>query len=290
MSVFIFKAWLRKMLKIKSYEKNSSSFYGEVVNSKRNTTNTPRLKEELEAISNTQSSYFDVYDEAFRSNSLVIIEAASYDDNNKANLKSLYSYRSKKIQELKNLLTRHPLHTEHILNTCQNCTINEADTMDHILGQTEFPEFAVHPKNLFPCCSVCNKKKSDKYVNEEGSQLFLNLFLDDLPQSQYLHVEFGDNWLPRFRLEQPEDVPDNIFNLIERHYEKLGLLTRFRDSSNEIISSLRSTIRVFGRVDIREKIEELCLELEPVLGYNHRKIVLTRALGSSEEFIIDCVG
>jgi len=277
------------MLKIKHYEEDSSSFYEDVVTSKRNTTNKPRLKDELATISSTQSSYFDNYDEAFRSNSLISIDAVSYDDNNKTNLKALYSYRSKKIQELKNLLTRHPLHTENILNTCQNCTINEADTMDHILGQTEFPEFAVHPKNLFPCCSVCNKKKSDKYANEEGSQLFLNLFLDDLPQSQYLHVEFGDNWLPRFRLEQPDGVPDNLFNLIERHYEKLGLLTRFRDSSNEIISSLRSTIKVFGGAGIKDKIEELCLELEPVLGYNHRQVVLTRALGSSDDFIIDCV-
>lgn len=278
------------MLKIKYYEESSFSFYEEVVNSKRNTKKKPRLKEELEAISNTQSSYFDVYDDAFSSNTLVIIDVALYDGNNKDNLKTLYSYRNKKIQELKNLLTRHPLHTENILNICQNCTINEADTMDHILGQTEFPEFAVHPKNLFPCCSVCNKKKSDQYVNEDGSQLFLNLFLDDLPQSQYLHVEFGDNWLPCFRLEQPKDVPDNLFHLIERHYEKLDLLSRFSDSSNEMISSLRSTIRVFGGVKIEDKIEELCLELEPVLGYNHRKIILTRALGSSKEFIDYCVG
>jgi hypothetical protein len=278
------------MLKIKPYEEDSFSFYEDVVNSKRNTRNKPKLKDELESISNPQSSYFESYDEAFHSNSLAIIEAVMYDDNNKANLKALYSYRNKKIQELKNLLTRHPLHKEHILNTCQNCTINEADTMDHILGQTEFPEFSVHPKNLFPCCSVCNKKKSDRYVNDEGAQLFLNLFLDELPQSQYLHVEFGDNWLPRFRLEQPRDVPNNVFNLIERHYEQLCLLTRFRDSSNEIISSLRSTIKVFGGVGIRGKIEELCLELEPVLGYNHRQIVLTRALGSSKEFIIDCAG
>ncbi len=278
------------MLKIKPYEEDSSSFYEEVVNSKRNTKNKPRMKEELEAISGAQSSHFDVYDKAFYSNSLAIIEAVAYDDTNKANLKALYSYRSKKIQELKNLLTRHPLHTENILNTCQNCTINEADTMDHVLGQTEFPEFSVHPKNLFPCCSVCNKKKSDRYVNEEGCQLFLNLFLDDLPQSQYLHVEFGDNWLPRFHLEQPKNVPNNIFNLIERHYEELDLLSRFSGSSNEIISSLRSTIRVFGRANIEGKIKELCLELEPVLGYNHRQIVLARALGSSKEFILGCDG
>lgn len=280
------------MLKINSYNESSFSFYKDVVSSKRNTVNKPRLKGELETISNDQSSYFDVYDDAFSSNSLSSIAAGSYNDNDKANLNGLYSYRSKKIQELKNLLTRHPLHTENILNTCQNCTINEADTMDHVLAQTEFPEFAVHPKNLFPCCGFCNKKKSDKYVDEEGNLLFLNLFLDDLPQSQYLHVNFGDNWLPRFYLDQPTDVSDKVFNLIKSHYERLDLLTRFSDSSNKIINDIRTTIKVFGGTqipDIVSKMEEYCLEQGPFLGYNHRQVVLYRALGSSEEFILECM-
>lgn len=276
------------MLKINSYNENSFSFYKNVVSSKRNTI----IKGELGKISNAQSSYFDIYDNAFSSNSLSTITAVSHSDNDKANLNGLYSYRSKKIQELKNLLTRHPIYIENILNTCQNCTINEADTMDHVLGQTEFPEFSVHPKNLFPCCSFCNKKKSDKYVDGKGNQLFLNLFLDDLPQSQYLHVDFGDNWLPRFYLEQPTDVSDKVFNLIKSHYERLDLLTRFSDNSNKIISSLRSTVRMFRGIailDIVKKMEEYCLEQEIFLGYNHREIILYRALGSSEEFILECI-
>lgn len=278
------------MLKIKSYEGESFPFYQEIVSSKRNTENKPTLKQELEEISDTQAACFKNYDTEFLSNNLVAVEAEQYSDNNKANLKALYGFRSKKIQELKNILTTHPIHRENILNICQNCTINEADTMDHILGQTEFPEYSVHPKNLFPCCSVCNKKKSDRFVNEQGSQLFLNLYLDDLPRSQYLHVDFGNNWLPRFWLERPTDVPCDIFHLIERHYLQLDLLNRFRDSSNEIISTLRYTIKTFGGDRIQEKTEELCQELEPVLGYNHRKVVLTRALGQSEEFIQECFG
>lgn len=277
------------MLKLNSYKEDSFSFYEDVVISKRNTKNKPSLKQELEAIADSQVSFFENYDEKFQSNTLSNIGSAPYLANDKNNLKTLYQYRSKKIQQLKNVLTRHPIHTKNILNTCQNCTINEADTMDHVLGQSEFPEFSVHPKNLFPCCSVCNRMKSDRYVDEDGSQLFLNLYLDDLPNSQYLHVDFGDNWLPRFRLEQPDDVLDNIFSLIERHYQQLDLLNRFKDNSNEIISALMCTIRAFGGDGIREKTEEICQDLAPFLGYNHRQVVLTRALGMSEEFIIECL-
>jgi 5-methylcytosine-specific restriction endonuclease McrA len=276
------------MLKIKPYDGESFPFYQEVVKSKRNSENKPELKQELEAISITQATCFEKYDAEFLSNSLAVIEAEQYSINDKINLKALYLFRSKKIQELKNAITRHPVFKENILNTCQNCTINEADTMDHILGQTEFPEFSVHPKNLFPCCSVCNKKKSDRYI-EGGAQLFLNLYLDDLPSSQYLHVEFGDNWLPRFWLEKTEDIPNNIFRLIESHYRHLDLLNRFKDNSNEIISDLKYTIKTFRGDRIQEKIEEYCQALEPILGYNHRKIVLIRALGKCEKFIHECL-
>lgn len=277
------------MLKIKHYQHDSYSFYEDIILSKRNTQNKPCFRDDMNAIANTQSSYFKVYDSAFSNNSLVSIEAAVYAKNEKDNLQTLYSYRSKKIQELKNSLTVHPLHKDHILNTCQNCTINEVDTMDHILGQTKFSEFSVHPKNLFPCCSVCNKKKSDDYVDDTGQQLFLNLFLDDLPKSQYLYVEFDKNWLPRFYLKQPEDVSDDLFRLIESHYKRLDLLARFRDNSIQIISTLKSMIKVFKEENIKEKIEEFCLDLESTLGYNHRQILLYRALGSSQEFIADSI-
>jgi hypothetical protein len=280
------------MLKIKAYEEDSFSFYKDIVKSKNRTKAKPDIKEQLAAICDTQSQYFDDYDDAFDMNSLALMLNMPYSDNDKVNLKSLYNYRNKRIQALKNTLTTHPHYNEHILNTCQNCTINEVDSMDHVLGQTEFPEYSVHPKNLFPCCTACNRKKSDNYTKEDGSLLFLNLFIDDLPQSQYLKVDFDDNWMPRFYLEQPDNVTDNVFNLIKSHYEQLDLLQRFRDSSSGIISTLKATIKSFKGVDINigDKIDEQCKDLELFLGYNHRQLVIYRALGSSDDFIHECLG
>jgi 5-methylcytosine-specific restriction endonuclease McrA len=272
------------MLKLNAYEEESFPFYEDVVKSKQK----KELKQSLASILDEQRTCFETYDTAFRRNDLETIEAAQYSNNQKANLKDLYSFRAKKMQQLKTFLKSHPTYRENILNICQNCTINEADGLDHILAETEYPEYSVHPKNLFPCCTTCNRKKSTNYVDENGSRLFLNLYLDQLPRSQYLYVEFGDNWLPTFRLVQPNNVSDDLFRIIDSHYRRLDLLNRFRDCSNEIISDLKFIIRRFEKDRVQNKIREICTDLEPFLGYNHRKVVLYRALCNSEEFILEC--
>lgn len=279
------------MLKIKAYEEDTFSFYQDIVKSKNKTKMKPDIKKELAAISNTQSQYFEDYDDAFDMDSLALMQSMPYSENDKVNLKSLYNYRNKRIQALKNTLTTHPHHREHIFSTCQNCTINDVDSMDHVLGQTEFPEYSVHPKNLFPCCSDCNRKKSDKFVDDNGSQLFLNLFIDDLPKSHYLKVRFEANWMPRFYLEQPDDVTDDVFNLINNHYEHLDLLERFRGKGGEIINNLKAIIKGYKglEVNIGDKINDQCKDLETYLGYNHRQVVIYRELAASQDFIQHCM-
>ncbi|EWH07135.1 hypothetical protein AT00_05435 [Pseudoalteromonas lipolytica SCSIO 04301] len=278
------------MLKIKSSEEDSFSFYQEIVKSKRNTPNKPDIKEQLEAIKDSQALHYEEFDKAFQLNSLETINEKKNPEVVKAYLQSLYNYRHTKIQALKNSLTKHPYYKEHILNTCQNCTINEVDSMDHILGQTSYSELSVHPKNLFPCCTACNRKKSDSFTDDDGNRLFLNLFLDELPESQYLKVSFDLNWMPTFHLIKPNDITDNFFNLISSHYEKLDLLARFSRNSSDIISSLRAVIRSYKDTDINieDKINEQCDEMGMFLGYNHRKVVIYRELASSEDFIKQC--
>ena len=84
------------MLKIKAYEEDSFSFYKDIVKSKNRTKAKPDIKEQLAAICDTQSQYFDDYDDAFDMNSLALMLNMPYSDNDKVNLKSLYNYRNKR--------------------------------------------------------------------------------------------------------------------------------------------------------------------------------------------------
>lgn len=289
MFVFIFKAWWTKMLNLKPFTDDSFSFYEGITASKRNSQNKPKLRQELEAISDIQRKNFKHYDEVFCSNDLSTIKPAQYNNIDKSNLQSLYKYDKKQIQKLKNILTEHPKDVTRILSTCQNCTINEVDSMDHILAKSAFPEFSVHPKNLFPCCGTCNRKKSDKFIDNKGKQIFLNLFLDNLPHSRYLFVKFDKNWFPRFELKKPDDVSNESFDLIQSHYFHLDLLNRFSDASGKYITKLQYEIKNYGANLVVQKTEEYCADLSLHLGFNHREIVLHRELMKSDQFIRYCL-
>ena len=78
------------MLKIRAYGEDTFSFYQDIVKSKNKTKMKPDIKKELAAISDTQTQYFENYDNAFDMDSLALMQSMPYSENDKVNLKSLY--------------------------------------------------------------------------------------------------------------------------------------------------------------------------------------------------------
>lgn len=188
-------------------------------------------------------SEYSVYQAHFKANNLYRVKANKVATASKSDLIPLYQYQSKTIREVRDKIRRNQVQT--ITTTCQNCTINSANTLDHILPKGQFPAFVVNPLNLFPCCSECNSIKKDSSSSE-----FLNLYLDPLPNEQYLFVnvqkdrdgELNFNYTIR---NNQNKIPANLFSVIESHYHSLKLPERFRLSSVEQISELKATINSF---------------------------------------------
>lgn len=281
------------MIKLNYYIEDAFAFYQSIVKACRARKGRPNFREEMQALHVSQKACYATYDYHFSANTLQELVVARDTSEKWKDLQSLYDYRSKRIEKLRIALMKHP-DNGRLLNTCQNCTINEVDTMDHFVPQEEFPEFAVHPKNLFPCCTACNRMKSDVWRQKSGGgRVFLNLYLDPLPTDQYLFVEFDQTWLPTFSLVQPDGLSNEIFNLIQSHYQRLKLCKRFQDRSHEIISKvaaeIRSTVRNYSAQAIQEIIKDRCAETKPLLGYNHWQLVLEEALAGNEAFIDSCL-
>lgn len=172
---------------------------------------------------------------------------------------------------------------------CPYCGIDKPRTIDHYLPKSEFPEFSIFPPNLLPCCSFCNSKKNDRWKNENG-RMFVNLYYDDLPVSQFLFADITFNEqevledktpIVRFNLNNNCGINNDLFELIKSHYTNLDLLEEYSKIVEEDLSNIYDKILNNPNLEIRDHLENICMEKEMLVrkyGVNYWKAVLYDAL------------
>lgn len=277
------------MKKLNPFSGNTGLFLDNIILAKRNSINDPTYRNRITLLSPNVKVKFLEFDREHISNSLPILTNHGYVGRDKDDLLKLYKYKSKLLQKLKKDITT--TESNRLINTCQNCTINEINSFDHIVPKDEFPEFAVNPKNLFPSCTMCNGYKSINW-RENGSSLFLNLYLDPLPSEQYLFAEplFEDGIVTaKFMVLNTNNIDHNLFNLINNHYYKLHLPERFRINSHdtifEVIKEINNYKDKMTRESLVSTIRESIIKDKNHYGHNFWKTILKEALINSDEFM-----
>lgn len=268
------------MKNIKCYQKDALTFHKDLINDSLNKGEVKDnlLKNEL-SIAKTYTDYMDRFD----NNNLFTISAHGFDGEDKVNLLKLYSSQRKPIIELKKELTTNEFNQR--INTCPNCTIEKVASLDHYIPKDEFPEFSVNPINLVPCCSTCNSKKKENW-KDDIKLLFLNLYSDVIPNSQYLFVNVVSKTEFTFELKNVSKIDLTLFNVIESHYDRLDLLQRFSEDSDEVISELDILISsarysINDDKELRNFINNHYSTIEKRDGVNNWKIVLVKAMLNS---------
>ena len=277
------------MRKLKPYDEDAFEFYKKVVGKKNTTDKYPTYKVRLSSLEENIEVLYKNYDELFESNTLQELVEHGYSGNEKDDLHKLYSYRSNIFQELKVKLTT--TETKRIISTCQNCTIGEVSSFDHVVPKDEFAEFVVNPKNLFPSCSICNGHKSTAWRNG-NKRLFLNLYTDHLPEQQYLFVEISasDGAVEaRFYLDNRNGINEELYELINNHYTKLHLCRRFSENIDLVVSPLINEIESYiSKLTISEIVEvaiDRSMRNKTAFGYNHWPSILEIALLNNTSFL-----
>ncbi len=277
------------MRNLEAYLDNSFEFYEDVVGTKRNTKRDSKYLERVSLLNKQISVLFKGYDTQFTSNNLVSITPYGYENQEKKDLLALYSYRNRILQSLVAKVSR--ITAERILKTCQSCTINEANTLDHILPKDYYAEFSVHPKNLIPSCSKCNGHKGTNWKSG-NTNLFLNLYLDQLPSVDYLFVTTtieSNTVKAEFRVENINGIQSNLFELIRSHYTRLKLIERFSSNIDSVVEPLKNELEVFkGKIPISE-FQNIVIERNrknrTSFGQNYWKSVLEDELIMNDDFI-----
>lgn len=249
------------------------------------------LKDRLLALEPLIKKEYTDFINNFKKNTLRLQKPSSKLADSKADLLTLYKYQNKVIREVRESIKKQQAKT--IISTCQNCTIDSANSLDHILPKSGFPEFIVNPKNLFPCCTTCNSYKLDS-VEDDAGQKFLNLYLDQLPKIQYLYVEifFDENKDLDFKFSLKnveESISKEFFSILENHYNKLHLFERFKLKSIEYVSEIESKISAFKRsLKVDVIVQHLTIAIvneKEAYGDNHWKCILEMALINNDLFM-----
>ncbi|GAL83615.1 hypothetical protein MYP_842 [Sporocytophaga myxococcoides] len=275
------------MKNLKPYKEECFEIHKKAVNKKH----TGELKSRLELLNPLVENEYKSFDERFSQKELhkLVSNATLYAA--KEDLTTLYSYQSSVIKSVRESIRK--LQVKTIISTCQNCTIDSANSFDHVLPKSKFPEFIVNPKNLFPCCTTCNSHKLNA-ISEDGNDVFLNLYLDELPIIQYLFVDvFLDKYSElnfRYYLSNTDNkINSDFFNVINNHYTKLHLFERMRLKSIEYISELETKILTFRhRLSLDTIINDITNATnhdKEAYGHNYWRCILEIALINSPLFI-----
>lgn len=230
------------------------------------------------------------YDSLFFRNELEHLAVDGIHAAIKAPLLSLYYSKSPILAQIRRRLQ--DLQHRSIRYTCQYCTLETSKTWDHIVGKEEFPEFAIHPKNLLPACNSCNQIKGERWRTGLNKNL-INLYIDQLPNIKYLDVDvFLDAYGEidfRYTLRYRPGINPDLYSLILRHFAILHLTDRMREGAITHLTEFQNTIRPRlntgeSKASLISSSLESCAADRAVLGLNHWRPTMIEALINSQVF------
>ena len=195
-------------------------------------------------------SQYDNYVDKFQSNTLEQLQSIDLQETihvhpKKDALQYQYSFKKIVFADLFKQLSSDDEGRQSIL--CPNCQAEPSHTLDHCIPKGEFPEYSDHPLNLMLCCQDCNGRKSSTW-RQGGKRTQLNLYLDDIPDIQYLFVNVSMvDGLPfaEFEIHQTAGISDELYEKIKGHYGKPLELCKVKyvTKTYDALSNLRTELR-----------------------------------------------
>jgi hypothetical protein len=204
----------------------------------------------------------------------------------------LHCYESETVplRILKGLITASQ--TDLLKAECQYCCASPPRTYDHYLPRSEYPEFAVHLRNLIPCCADCNRDRGAGWKNIDGERVCVHLYDDPIEEDmEILFAEIDVSDLPSatFTLEMGRARIRPFYQLLERHITRLKLLAKYALCAPARLSEHHQTIhrhgKRLGRSAIIEDFKEQFEQERELYGLHHWRVALLRAVLQTPKFI-----
>ena len=218
------------------------------------------------------------YEQNFCKNTLEKITSQSIFNKNGNYLRKLYSFQNKcfvnykkKIMSIGNT----------VLSECPICQLDSISSFDHYLPQSDFPQFSDNVYNLIPCCSICNSKKGEKFLDKNQQRIFINLYTDLLPkdvQFLFIRTKFLKNKIPILKYELNETVINNscLKRVLCNTFKHLNLCERFEKRIPSKLEILKSTLHGGKSNVVSANLLKQAIYMEKLYGINYWEAVFYR--------------
>ena len=123
---------------------------------------------------------------------------------------------------------------------CPFCGHRAVMTLDHVLAKTRYPTFAVTPNNLVPCCTDCNKAKSNALCAEATDQ-YLHPYYDAIEDDLWLRGEVIETTpaVVQFHVAAHENWTDLTTERVQNHFKNLGLARLYRSQAADELNNIQ---------------------------------------------------
>ena len=188
---------------------------------------------------------------------------------------------SQKVIEVKKIIFKN--FGDKKIGRCPFCKLSEANTLDHYLCESTFPQFIIYAPNLVPCCSDCNSNKGNNLLTDSNERKFFHYYYDEIPEEPILECFV---FLSNGELDYSYDVNPNVkcvnADLFRRQFTALSLGKRYQKACVGKLSTLRDELKECYRMDgINGCKTILNIKLKAAtrnLGINHYETAMLRGI------------
>lgn len=174
---------------------------------------------------------------------------------------------------------------------CSFCDHGTARTLDHYLPKSEYPEFAIFPFNLIPCCRDCNSEKNTHNADCEEKQ-YLHPYYDDVSLIRWLKAEVRytqtNSPVFRFFVNKNADGMDKVICArIETQFDGLKLDKLFSIQAASALSKIEAYLKnnFMGSSDVQLKSYlNGIAESHSVPNQNSWQAAMYRSMASNDQF------
>lgn len=171
---------------------------------------------------------------------------------------------------------------------CPLCAQRDVKTLDHYLSKYDYPELAVFPANLVPCCFDCNHDKGT-YRAQQANQRLFHPYFDDWSEHRLIKAALviEEGVTVTYTVREPEGASAETVSRARRHFRKLNLGLLYSDNAAvELVERKLSFQEIFDA----DGADGLRVELEREFRSRRRRnrnswqTALYRALSLSDTF------